>query len=65
MTTHVKCPTCATTIEWTKEAQWRPFCTERCRLIDLGEWIDEGKRIQGAPDWDSLSGSPDMDPYQS
>ena len=32
---------------WSKESPWRPFCSERCRLIDLGEWLDEGHRISG------------------
>jgi hypothetical protein len=32
-------------VVWTVEARWRPFCSERCRLIDLGEWIDGGRRI--------------------
>jgi endogenous inhibitor of DNA gyrase (YacG/DUF329 family) len=26
-------------------SKWRPFCSERCRLIDLGEWLDETHRI--------------------
>ncbi|MGD2083841.1 MAG: DNA gyrase inhibitor YacG [Chromatiales bacterium] len=39
------CPTCGRMVVWTVEARWRPFCSERCRLIDLGEWIDGGRRI--------------------
>ncbi|MGB5641016.1 MAG: DNA gyrase inhibitor YacG, partial [Sedimenticolaceae bacterium] len=27
--------------------KWRPFCSERCKLIDLGEWLAEEKRIPG------------------
>ncbi len=29
-----------------------PFCSERCRLIDLGKWVEEGHRIEEpfAPD---------------
>jgi endogenous inhibitor of DNA gyrase (YacG/DUF329 family) len=30
-------------------SRWRPFCSERCRLIDLGEWMSEGHRIAGEP----------------
>jgi len=41
----VKCPTCAATVEWTTQQRWRPFCSERCRLIDLGRWFDEANRI--------------------
>jgi endogenous inhibitor of DNA gyrase (YacG/DUF329 family) len=44
------CPTCGKIVVWNTHALWRPFCSERCRLIDLGEWIDEGRRI---PDTDA------------
>ena len=43
----VACPTCGKAVEWTGQAKWRPFCSERCRLIDLGEWLSEEKRIPG------------------
>ena len=33
----VKCPTCRKETEWEDNAH-RPFCSERCRLIDLGKW---------------------------
>jgi endogenous inhibitor of DNA gyrase (YacG/DUF329 family) len=39
------CPTCGKLVVWTREARWRPFCSERCRLIDLGDWLDEAHRI--------------------
>ncbi len=41
----VKCPTCQETLIWSPAAQFRPFCSERCRLIDLGAWADESHRI--------------------
>ena len=37
----VPCPICGTPASWTPENKWRPFCSERCRLIDLGEWLTE------------------------
>ena len=43
------CPTCKKTIYWTDEYPFRPFCSDRCRLIDLGEWASEGHRIPGKP----------------
>jgi endogenous inhibitor of DNA gyrase (YacG/DUF329 family) len=46
----VPCPTCGKRVAWTEEAIWRPFCSERCRLIDLGEWLDEGHRISEPAD---------------
>jgi hypothetical protein len=45
--TDVPCPVCRKPVRWTTEAHWRPFCSERCRLIDLGEWLDEQHRIPG------------------
>jgi hypothetical protein len=34
-------------VEWSDAARWRPFCSERCRLIDLGEWMTEKHAIPG------------------
>ena len=44
---NVKCPTCKRPVAWTPEQVFKPFCSERCRLIDLGEWVMEEKRISG------------------
>ena len=46
---HVSCPTCGTQVAWQAGQRWRPFCSERCKLIDLGEWLAEEKRIPGEP----------------
>lgn len=43
--TIVNCPTCCQEVIWTSESRYRPFCSERCQLIDLGEWANEEKRI--------------------
>jgi endogenous inhibitor of DNA gyrase (YacG/DUF329 family) len=43
----VKCPTCGRTIEWSAASPWRPFCSERCKLIDLGAWLTEQHAIPG------------------
>lgn len=40
----VKCPTCKREIDWA-ESQFRPFCSDRCRLIDLGAWLSEQRSI--------------------
>lgn len=37
----VRCPTCGKPVPWTSESRWRPFCSRRCRLIDLGEWLTD------------------------
>jgi endogenous inhibitor of DNA gyrase (YacG/DUF329 family) len=42
----VRCPTCRRTVDW-KTSPERPFCSERCRLIDLGKWSEEAYRIAG------------------
>jgi endogenous inhibitor of DNA gyrase (YacG/DUF329 family) len=41
----VNCPTCGKKVTWSKEQHWRPFCSERCKMIDLGGWLDETNRI--------------------
>jgi uncharacterized protein len=44
----VKCPTCDREIDWS-QSPYRPFCSERCRLIDLGAWLTEKHSIPGEP----------------
>lgn len=44
---HIKCPTCSKPHTWTPENKFRPFCSERCKLIDLGTWADESNRLAG------------------
>jgi endogenous inhibitor of DNA gyrase (YacG/DUF329 family) len=41
----VKCPTCQRDSEWTNNNPWRPFCSQRCKLIDLGDWTAEKHAI--------------------
>jgi endogenous inhibitor of DNA gyrase (YacG/DUF329 family) len=41
----VACPTCGKPVEWKPENRFRPFCSERCRLIDLGAWASESYRV--------------------
>ncbi len=43
----VQCPQCSADVAWQEEQKWRPFCSERCKLIDLGEWASEGHKIAG------------------
>jgi uncharacterized protein len=42
----IVCPLCKKETAW-KDNPHRPFCSERCRLIDLGTWASEGYRIAG------------------
>ena len=39
----VPCPICQKSVPWTNESTFRPFCSKRCQLIDLGEWAAEKK----------------------
>lgn len=41
----MSCPTCQKEIEWSTDNPHRPFCSERCRLIDLGAWANEEYQI--------------------
>lgn len=45
--TTINCPTCKTATQYDKSNKYRPFCSERCKLIDLGEWASEGHSIAG------------------
>jgi uncharacterized protein len=46
--TIVRCPTCDRVVEWTASSPWRPFCSERCKLIDLGAWASEQRSLPGS-----------------
>jgi len=43
----VKCPTCRRPVEWSDASLYRPFCSDRCRLIDLGAWLTEQHKLPG------------------
>lgn len=53
--TVVDCPTCKKQVSWDKNSPFRPFCSNRCKLIDLGEWANETNTIEGADLKDSLT----------
>ena len=38
-------PHCGAPVEWSPAARYRPFCSERCRLIDLGQWFNEEHKL--------------------
>jgi endogenous inhibitor of DNA gyrase (YacG/DUF329 family) len=42
----VKCPTCDKKFIY-KTSESRPFCTERCKMVDLGHWFDESYTVSG------------------
>ena len=43
----VKCPTCQKNVPWSEKSKDRPFCSARCKLIDLGAWADGSNAIPG------------------
>jgi hypothetical protein len=46
----VACPQCGREVVWDKEiSPFRPFCSERCKLIDLGQWAEENYSIPAEP----------------
>ena len=52
----IRCPQCGGESLWSPENRWRPFCSERCKLIDLGAWASEEYRVPVQDD-DPLSAS--------
>ena len=57
MTAVVDCPTCGRRVEWTPASRWRPFCSERCKLVDLGAWASGQYMVPGdAPAADAPDG---------
>jgi hypothetical protein len=46
----IVCPHCGKQDTWQEKNPYRPFCSERCRLIDLGAWANEDYRIPDKAD---------------
>lgn len=55
MVTTVQCPQCQKSVTWDDTTQWKPFCSERCKLIDLGDWAEGNHRISGSQTPESLA----------
>ena len=60
----VSCPTCKTQVEWCQDNAFRPFCSDRCKLIDLGEWAAEEHRIAGKPDLQAMENMSDEELFE-
>jgi len=41
----VACPRCGARAPFSPKNRWRPFCSERCKMIDLGKWAAEDYRV--------------------
>lgn len=57
---YVRCPQCGKDALWAPENAWRPFCSERCKQIDLGAWATGSYSIPGQPTDDEI-GAPGTD----
>ncbi|HZW87380.1 MAG TPA: DNA gyrase inhibitor YacG [Gallionella sp.] len=42
----VNCPHCGVELRWDTNNRHRPFCSERCKMIDLGKWANEDYRVE-------------------
>ena len=55
----VRCPACQGWSLFSPANPWRPFCSERCKQMDLGAWASEGFRVPAAaPPEDATFGDP-------
>lgn len=50
----LNCPHCKKSVFWDDEHAFKPFCSERCKLIDLGAWADEQYAIPAQTPLDDL-----------
>ena len=46
-TLSIKCPNCSKQVIMNDESPFRPFCSERCQSLDLGDWAFENHKIPG------------------
>ena len=53
------CPSCGKASTFTPANKWRPFCSERCKLTDLGAWASESYRVPAKPGEDDPPGVPE------
>ncbi len=56
----IRCPICLKMATW-EENRWRPFCSERCKMVDLGNWASDAYRIPGKPENSDDDDIPDED----
>ena len=54
----VRCPQCGGNSVWNSANKFRPFCSERCKLIELGAWASESYRVPVQETTDPLSEPP-------
>ena len=60
----IHCPTCQKPTNWNEQNQFRPFCSHRCKLIDLGDWASETNRIAGKVETSLLDNMSDEELFE-
>jgi len=53
----IQCPQCGATTDYAPGNPFRPFCSERCKLIDMGAWASGQYRIPSAEPGDEENGT--------
>ena len=58
----VNCPRCDAPVPWSPRSPYRPFCSERCKLMDLGAWGSEKYKLsRSSQENEEDRGIPDSD----
>ncbi|MDA9951078.1 DNA gyrase inhibitor YacG [Oligoflexaceae bacterium] len=55
----INCPSCKKTTRYDDSNEFRPFCCERCQIIDTGAWADEEYRVPVKPSSDDFDTDPE------
>ena len=50
----VNCPRCSTAVAWVADNHFKPFCSERCKMVDLGAWANEEYRVAAVEQEDEV-----------
>jgi endogenous inhibitor of DNA gyrase (YacG/DUF329 family) len=61
----VKCPICTKPVVWSPQSEYRPFCSKKCQLIDLGEWAGEDRKIAGKSAQDATPQAMDIEEIEA
>jgi len=60
----VSCPRCGAQVPWVPASRYRPFCSERCRTVDLGAWATERYRVAALESDEAVADAPPPEPPQ-
>ena len=61
---YVSCPRCGAQVPWVPASLHRPFCSERCRTVDLGAWATERYRVAAVESDAAIEDAPPPEPPQ-